>query len=337
MDRRVVTVFGGSGFIGRHIVARLARDGWVVRVAVRDVEAAQFLKPAGMIGQVVLVPADVTDPATTAAAVSGAEAVINLVGILAERGKRTFQRVHVEGAANVAAASAAAGVGRLIQMSALGADAGSDSAYARSKAEGEDAVRAAFPGVSVLRPSVVCGPEDKFFNMFAMLARLSPVLPVFGGPALPKFKRPDAAAGPAIDFFGIEGKRMQPVYVGDIAKAASTILTDGTTAGKTYELGGPLTYSFKQIMELVCAETRRRRLLMPFPFGLLSLKAWFLEKMPQPMLTRDQVKLLQRDNVVSADALTLRDLGIEPTPVEAILPTYLARFRAPTAQGRRPA
>lgn len=334
MDRRVVTVFGGSGFIGRHLVRRLVRDGWVVRAAVRDVEAALFLKTAGDIGQVVPFPADITKPDSVAAAVAGAEAVVNLVGILYERGKRTFQAVHVDGAATVAAEAAKAGAKRLVQMSAIGADPDSEAAYGRTKAAGEAAVRAAFADATVIRPSVVFGPEDKFFNLFAMMTRISPALPVFGCPTFPRLGR-SADGAPALDVYGDGGTRMQPVYVGDVAEAIARILGDVKTAGKTYEVGGPRVYSFKELMELVLSETRRKRLLVPVPFGLVAMKAWFLEKLPEPLLTRDQVRLLQRDNVVAAGALTLADLGIEATAAEFILPEYLSRYRAPAAAGRR--
>jgi NADH dehydrogenase len=314
MDRRVVTVFGASGFIGRHLVRQLVRDGYIVRAAVRDVDAALFLKPAGTVGQVVIVQANVADPASVAAAVAGADAVVNLVGILAEGGrKRTFQRLHVEGAANVAAAAARAGVKRLVQMSAIGADAQSDSAYARSKAAGEEKAREAFPEATVVRPSLVFGPEDRFFNLFATLTRFSPMLPLIGGGQT----------------------RFQPVYVIDVAKAIAAILATPATGGKTYELGGPRAYTFRELMGLVLAETRRCRLLMPLPFGLASFEAWFLEKLPMPLLTRDQVKLLKHDNLVAADAAGLEALGIEPTPVESILPTYLTRFGPPIAQSGR--
>lgn len=315
MDRRVVTVFGASGFIGRHLVNRLAQDGFVIRAAVRDVEAALFLKTAGTVGQIVIVQANVTNPASVAAAVEGADAVVNLVGILAEGGrKRTFQRLHVDGAANIAAAAARAGVKRLVQVSAIGADGASESAYARSKAAGEAAVRAAFADATVVRPSVVFGPEDRFFNLFALLTRFSPVLPLFG-----------------------KGEtRFQPVYVVDVAKAIAAALTNPATRGNTYELGGPRVYTFRELMGLVLDETRRCRLLMPVPFALASLKAWFLEKMPNPLLTRDQVKLLKRDNVVAADALGFAALGLEPAAAETILPTYLARYRPPIKQAGRP-
>jgi len=309
MDRRVVTVFGASGFLGRHLVKRLAKDGFILRAAVRDVDAALFLKTAGEVGQVVIVQANVTNPVSVAAAVEGAEAVVNLVGILAERGRRTFQRLHVEGAANVAAAAARAGVGRLVQVSAIGADAESESAYARTKAGGEAAARAAFPDVTVARPSVVFGPEDRFFNLFATMARCSPMLPLIGG----------------------GNTRFQPVYAGDVARAISRILARPETRGRTYELGGPRVYTFRELMALTLAEIRRRRPLVPVPFAVAAIEAWFIEKSPWPLLTRDQVKLLKRHNVVGESALGLDALDIEPTPLEAILPLYLARFRPPGA------
>lgn len=309
MDRRVVTVFGASGFLGRHLVRQLAKDGYVIRAAVRDVDAALFLKTAGEVGQVVIVQANVADPASAAAAVEGADAAVNLVGILAERGRRTFRRLHVDGAANVAAAAARAGVGRLVQVSAIGADANSESAYARTKAEGEAAARAAFPDVTVVRPSVVFGPEDRFFNLFATMARCSPMLPLIGGGRT----------------------RFQPVYAGDVAQAISRILARPETRGQTYELGGPRICSFRELMEMMLAEIRRRRLLVPVPFAVAAFEAWFVEKTPWPLLTRDQVKLLKRDNVVGDSALGLAALDIEPTPLEAVLPAYLARFRPPGA------
>jgi NADH dehydrogenase len=310
MDRKVATVFGGSGFIGRHLVKRLAADGWIVRVAVRDPEAALFLKVAGEAGQIVPIAADITLPQTVATAVEDAEWVVNLVGILYERGKATFQRVHVEGAANVAKAAAASGVKRLVQMSAIGADPQSAAAYARTKAAGEAAARAAFPGTTVVRPSIVFGPEDDFFNRFAAMARFSPALPVFP-------------------------TRFQPVYVGDVAEAIVRCLADVATAGKTYELGGPRVYSFKELMELMLKEICRPRALLPLPLSVASLQAMVLQFLPVPPITPDQVKLLKVDNVVSPGALTLADLGITPTAIELILPSYLDRFRPPAHQRKR--
>lgn len=319
---RRVTVFGGSGFIGRHIVRRLASAGCVVRVAVRDPEGAAFLKPMGNVGQVVPVLADLTDERLVAAAVHGSDAVINLVGILYERGAQGFDAVHVEGARRIAAAAKAAGVARLIHMSALGAARDSISHYGRSKAAGEEAVRAAYPEATIMRPSVVFGPEDDFFNRFAVLARLLPALPVFG--AEPRCVR---CFPPKIDLWGRGGTHMQPVYVGDVADAFIHALADPATKGRTYELGGPRIYSFKQLMELVLAETRRKRLLVPVPLWIAAIKAVFLGLLPKPPLTLDQVWLLRQDNVVSPNASGLVELGIEATAAEAILPLYLDRYR----------
>ncbi len=310
MDRRLVTVFGGSGFVGRHLVQRLAERDWIIRVGVRDTEAAMFLKILGGAGQIVPVGADVTDRASVDAAVQDADAVINLVGILYERGRRTFERIHVDGARTVAEAAKAAGASRFVQMSAIGADPDSPAAYARTKAGGERAAKSAFAGASVVRPSVVFGPEDDFFNRFAKMAQILPILPVFD-------------------------TSFQPVYVGDVAEAMVRILDDPGTAGKTYQLGGPRVITFREVMELVMRETGRRRALFPMPLSVASLQALFMELLPVPPLTRDQVKLLKIPNVVPAGALTFRDLAIEPTGVEAILPTYLHQYRPPTLQRKR--
>ncbi len=310
MPRRVIAVFGGSGFVGRHLVRRLAAAGWIIRVGVRDPEAAAFLKPMGDVAQIVPVGADINRPATVAPLVAGADAVVNLVGILYEKGERTFQRVHVDGAANVARAAAEAGASRCVHMSALGADPHAEAAYARTKAAGEQAVLAAFPAAGVVRPSVVFGPEDNFFNQFARIARFSPVLPVFE-------------------------TRFQPVWVGDVADAMMQLLADPATDGKTYELGGPRVVSFREIMEIVMRETGRRRLLVPLPLNVARIEAAVMELLPTPPLTRDQVKLLARDNVVSPGALTLADLGISPTAIEAVVPAYLRDFRPPALRRRR--
>jgi uncharacterized protein YbjT (DUF2867 family) len=323
MSRRLITVFGGSGFIGRHLVQRLAHDGWTVRVAVRDPEAALYLTPLGKMAQIVPVAADVTKPELARAAVHGAQAVVNLVGILYERGRRSFQSIHVDGARIVAEAAAAEGVERLVHISALGADKDSESAYARSKALGEEAVKAAFPRATIIRPSVVFGPEDGFFNRFAQIARLSPVVPVITGKpfSLGKGGKPWA-----VDVFGGGGPKFQPVYVGDVAAAIMAALHDAAHAGRTYELGGPCVYSMKQVMELVMKYTDRRRLLVPLPTWVAAIEAVFLQFLPSPPLTPDQVRLLKRDNVLTG-ASGLEQLGIEPTAAEVILPTYLGRHQ----------
>lgn len=334
MDKPVITVFGGSGFLGRHLVNRLARTGALVRVAVRDPEAAAFLKLLGDPGQVAPWPADINDSGAVAAAVDGAEQVINLVGILFERGKRTFERIHVDGAANVANAARDAGVTRLVHVSAIGAGAQSPGRYGQTKGQGEAAVQEAFGNAVIVRPSVIFGPEDKFFNLFAELSRLMPFLPVFGCPTLPRVTLFPEGGLADIDLYGDGGTRFQPVYVGDVADAIVTILGDATTGGKIYELGGPSQYSFKEIMELLLAEIGRKKFLAPVPFGLARFEAWFLEKLPVPLLTRDQVDMLRQDNVCGGQLPGFEALGIKPVAAEAILPSYLHRFRPPSRQGR---
>ena len=321
---KTVTVFGGSGFIGRALVRRLAATDAIVRVGVRHPNEAAVLKVLGDPGQVVPVRADITDAGEVEAALAGAAAAVNLVGILFESGAHTFEAVHHLGAGRVAAAAAAAGVTRLVHVSAVGARADSDSLYARTKAAGEAAVRKAYPKAAIVRPSVVFGPEDGFFNLFASLARLSPVVPVFG--ASPRMA--SAPAGPAkLDLYGGGGPRFQPVYVGDVAAAIVRILEDPATDGRCFELGGPKVYSFKELMELVLRVTGRRRLLVPVPYAVLAVEAAVLELLRLKLLTRDQVRLLRRDAVVEEGALTLADLGLTATAAEIILPTYLARFR----------
>jgi NADH dehydrogenase len=286
-------------------VRALANEGWRIRVAVRRPNTAHFLRPMGRVGQVQLLKTNVLDDAAVDTAMRGADAVINLVGILSQTGRQRFEALHTQAAERIARAAAVHGVARLLHVSALGASADSPSLYARTKAEGEARVRAAFPNATIFRPSILFGPEDDFFNRFAWLARLSPALPLIGG----------------------GHTRFQPVYVGDVARAASRVLNDPSTAGKTYELGGPEIMNMKQVMQLVLKETHRRRLLVPVPFALARIKAAFLGLLPKPLLTLDQVRLLQSDNVVSEGALTLRDLGIVPEAAEAILPSYLWRFR----------
>ncbi|HKU65784.1 MAG TPA: complex I NDUFA9 subunit family protein [Rhizomicrobium sp.] len=303
MNTNLVTIFGGSGFVGRHAVRALARAGWRIKVATRHPARGFFLRPLGSVGQIDFVKCDVGDAASVTQAIAGAQAVVNLTGILFEKGQ-TFEDVQSDGAAHIAQAAAAAGVRALVHVSAIGADLESESAYAVTKAQGEQAVREAFPAAVILRPSIIFGPEDGFFNKFAAMARIFPALPLIGG----------------------GHTKFQPIFVGDVAQAIVAALS--RQDGRTYELGGPSIYSFKELLQLILRETGRRRALIPIPFALASLKAAFLQLLPNPLLTMDQVRLLRCDNVVSPTAAGLRDLGITPTSVEAVVPSYLWRYRA---------
>jgi uncharacterized protein YbjT (DUF2867 family) len=302
---RLATVFGGSGFVGRYVVRQLARKGWRVNVACRDAEAAKFLKPMGDVGQITPMAVSLRDREAVAASLQNAEAAINLVGILYESGRQNFEAIHHQGAGTVAECARQAGVNRVIHFSALGADPQSPSLYGRTKAAGEAAVRAAFPEATILRPSIIIGPEDSFFNRFAGMARIAPALPLIGGGRT----------------------RFQPVYVGDVAEAVARIIERPDTAGRIFELGGPTIYSFRQLMELMLKEIRRKRVLVPIPFGLARFKARMLQILPSPLLTVDQVRLLERDNIASGEMPGLKDLGIQPQPVETVIPSYLDRFR----------
>jgi len=336
MSRKVVTVFGASGFIGRHVVRRLCNAGWIVRAVTRDTENALFLKPMGNVGQVVIWPADVLAAGEVDAACQGAHAVVNLIGVLYESGRRTFTAMHVDAAGAIAAAAAKAGATSLVHVSALGADKFSPALYARTKALGEERVREAFAAATILRPSVIFGPEDNFFNMFAMLSRFTPVLPVIGCPTLPKVELFGENGLISVDLFGGGGPKFQPVYVGDVADAIMAGLNDGRSGGKiageTFELCGPTVYTFKQIMELVLKHTGRKRWLAPLPYWAASFEAWFLEKLPKPLLTRDQVALLKSDNVAGGSLPGLAALDIQPTSAEAILPTYMHHYYTPSTR-----
>ena len=314
----LVTVFGGSGFLGRHVVRALAGEGYRIRVAVRRPDLAGHLQPLGGVGQIHAVQANVRYPGSVEAAARDAAIVINLVGILFERGRQGFAAVHAQGAGAVA--RAAAGIGaRMIHVSAIGADPQAPALYAQSKAAGEQAVLAAAPAATILRPSVVFGPEDDFFNRFAAIARLSPFLPLIGGGET----------------------KFQPVFVGDVAAAVAKAAAGEAKGGTIYELGGPDVRTFRELMEFVLVTIERRRLLVPLPFALAELQAWFLQFLPTPLLTPDQVKLLQRDNVVSEgakrDGRTLAGLGLEARSMAAIVPTYLWRFRKSGQFGGRAA
>ncbi len=310
--RRIATVFGGAGFIGRQVVMRLARADYVVRIVTRHADSVRVLATQGRVGQIVPVNADPNDDAAVARAVTGASVVVNLLGILFERRPGDFQRIQAEAPGRIAQAATRAGVAHMIHVSAIGADAGSDSLYARSKAAGEDAVRQGFPAAVILRPSIVFGPEDAFFNRFAGLARLLPFMPVIHG-----------------------ATRFQPVYVGDVADAVIAAVDQPGAAGRVFELGGPRVASFRDLLAFILTTTRRRNRMIELPMALVRFQAAVGDRLPNPPLTSDQLKLLARDNVVADGAAGLADLGIAATPMEAIVPGYLARFRP--GGGRRDA
>jgi uncharacterized protein YbjT (DUF2867 family) len=306
---KLITVIGGSGFVGRHVVRSLAKRGYRVRVACRRPDLAGHVTTQGAPGQIVPVQANIRYPASVAAACEGAYAVINLCAVLYNSGAQNFEALHVFGAGAVAKAAKASKAKMLIQVSAIGADPQSSSNYARTKAEGEAKALAAFQGAMIVRPSIVFGPEDNFFNQFANMARFAPALPLIGG-----------------------GKTVfQPVFVGDVAEAIATLVDRGVADGKTYELGGPEKLSFKQILKFILATIQRKRLLVPLPFGIASALGAVAGLLPKPFLTMDQVESLKVDNVVSAEAekdgRTLQGLGLTPRSIEAIVPTYLYRFR----------
>jgi NADH dehydrogenase len=306
--QNLVTVFGGSGFVGTQAVRFLAKAGWRIRVAVRNPNLAYKMRLLGDVGQVDVVQASVRNRASLDRALAGSAASLNLVGVMYDRGRQGFQAVHVMGARNVAEAARAAGVTRVVQMSALGADPDSPSKYARTKAEGEAAVRAIYPDAAIVRPSVSFGPGDGLFERFAAMAQLSPFLPLVGG--------------------GLT--RFQPVFVGDVGKALARIVTDAASAGQTYELGGPAAFTFRELMEMLLAETGQRRLLLPIPFPVArAMGATFdlAAGLLPPPITADQVELLKADNVVSGQRPGLAELGVPATTLEAVLPTYLYRYR----------
>jgi uncharacterized protein YbjT (DUF2867 family) len=304
----LVTVYGGSGFLGRHVVRALAKRNYRIRVAVRRPELAGHLQPLGRVGQINVVQANLRNAASVEAAARDAHVLINLVGILYESGRQRFDSVHAFGAEQVALAANAHGAG-LVHVSAIGADENSRARYARSKAQAEKLVLAAQPSATIVRPSIIFGPEDDFFNRFASLARMAPALPLIGGGRT----------------------RFQPVFVGDVATAIADAVDGKTRPGTTYELGGPEVRTFKELMEFVLATIERKRLLVPLPFFAAKLQASILQFAPTPPLTPDQVEMLRSDNVVSdaakAQGRTLQGLGIEPDSIEAIVPSYLWRFR----------
>ena len=301
-----ITVFGATGFLGRHIVRRLAKTGAIIRIPTRCIDKALPLKPMGDVGQIVPMPLSTRSDAAVAEAIGNSDAVINLIGILFEKGKNSFQSIHVETAARIARVAKERGASRLIHMSALGALPGSLAAYARSKAAGEQAVRTFFGDATILRPSIVYGAEDNFFNQFSRMANISPFLPLING-GVTKF---------------------QPIFVGDVADAVCAALTRDDARGQTYELGGAQVYTFREMLELMLRVTHRKRCFINMSYATAKLQATFMEMLPTPPLTRDQVDLLRADNVIRQgnnhrETKTLADLGITPAVLEAVLPTYL--------------
>ncbi len=309
LNGKLITVFGGSGFIGRHTIKILAERGYSVRVAVRHPELAEHLQPLGAVGQIMPVAASVRNRKSVEQAIAGSDAVINLVGILYEKGAQKFESVQAQGPAIVAQVCKEQGIDRFVHVSAIGADANSSAVYAKTKAAGEQAVLEAMPNAVIFRPSIVFGPEDDFFNRFGSMAQLFPLLPLIGG----------------------GHTKFQPVYVGDVALAIANAVEGTVETGKIFELGGPQIATFKECLQLMMEVIMRKRRLVSLPFPLARLQARFLQFLPKPMLTVDQVNLLKSDNVVSQQALdekrTFEGLGIEPRSMEAILPTYLDKFR----------
>lgn len=301
----LVTLFGGSGFIGSYAASALAAAGFRVQIVSRNPEKAGWVKTASAAGQVVLRQGNIRSQHSIEECVKGSDIVVNCVGLLAESGRQTFSAIHAQAAERIAQAAAAAEVGQLIHISALGVDKAKRSKYARTKLNGEQAVQSAFPAATILRPSVVFGPEDDFFNLFAKLASWSPVLPLIGGGRT----------------------RFQPVYVGDVAAAVVAVAKSASARGKIFQLGGPKTYSMREIMELVMRSTNRQRMLVNMPFSLAMVEAGLLQCLPNAPLTVDQVKLLQYDNVVEPGQPGFKELDIRPRSVESVVPAYLARYR----------
>lgn len=302
-SQKIITLVGGTGFVGRSVVRQLAAAGYRLRVISRHPDAAASLKTAGDVGQISLIGGNITQPESFQKAIEGSFAVINLVGLLYESGSQRFASVHAQGSEKLAQVAAAAGVSRFIQLSALGVDK-ANGQYARTKLLGEKAVCAAFPSATILRPSIIFGPDDNFFNQFARMACFSPALPLIGG-----------------------GKtRFQPVYVGDVAKAIQHCLTQDDTKGQTYELGGPHVFSFKEILQYILRTTHRSCALISVPFPIASIMGKFASLLPKPPLTSDQVTMLKTDNVVGVGAQGFAQLGIHPTAIDVVVPGYLARY-----------
>ena len=309
MEQRIVTIIGGTGFVGKYVVKRLAAAGYTLRVIARHADAALSLKTSGSVGQVVLVNGNITDPASLVGKIEDSYAIINLAGILFESGKQSFSHVHAQGAEKLAQMARAAHVERFIHLSALAVDQAHTSTYARTKLLGEKAILNAFPGATILRPSVIFGPEDNFFNQFAAMAGIAPALPLFGNGTT----------------------RFQPIYVGDVAAAVESCLNRFDTIGQTYELGGPEIYTFREILEYILLTIGKSRPLIPVPLALAAVAGMGCQWLPRPPFTRDQIELLKYDNIVSKNAKKCADLGIRPNAVEMIVPTYLSRFHRKAA------
>ena len=311
-SNNLITIIGGSGFVGRHLVRELAKTDVRLRIAVRHPNEATFLRPMGRVGQIQIVQANIRNEASLANAIAGAHSVINLVGTVTNKGHQTFHAVHEAGPETLARLCTQAGTKRLIHVSTIGADVGSVSKFARSKALGERAVSEACPEATIIRPSVIFGPEDAFFGRFAILAKLLIVMPLIGS-----------------------GKtRFQPVYVDDVAQAICAAITNDDTAGRTYELGGPRIWTLREVYEFILQTTQRSRLIVSVPFSIAKMASLIVQYLPRHLLRPDQVNMLREDNVVGDDALTISDLGITPTPVEAIMPKFLIRYRKSGAYER---
>lgn len=309
MHNGLVTVFGGSGFLGRSVVRALTADGWRVRVAMRRPHLGHELRVMGDVGQVHLMQANLRYPSSVEAALDGADACVNLVALLFERGAQTFEALHVEGAETIARACAARNIKTMAHVSAIGADIEAKSNYSRTKAKGEERIRVHVPSADILRPSIIFGEGDGFFTRFASMASLAPALPLIGGGET----------------------RFQPVFVGDVAKAIAGVIRQGTS-GETYELGGPQTYTFRQLMDFTLGAINKRRFLLPIPWAVAAPMGWIGEvsgitPLFDPFLTRDQVEDLKTDNIVTDGAKGFAELGIRPDTIEAIVPAYLERFR----------
>ncbi len=307
-DYKLITIFGGAGFVGTQLVQQLAKENYRIRVAVRRPDLAGHVIPLGEVGQIVPIQANIRDFASVTRAIKGADIVINLVGIKYQSGKQTFKSVHIEGAKNIALAAKEANIKEFVHMSALGADINSDSLYAQTKAKGEQEVLKLFPKAIIMRPSIIFGPEDEFFNLFGALSAISPILPLICADSL-----------------------FQPIYVGDVAKAFSLAALGKAKRGTIYELGGNEIYSMRHLMQEVIKQSGRNNILIPIPLWLAKIKTFFLQILPSPIITIDQLNMLKNGSIISKEAIksrrTLKALGIRPTTIEAILPSYMWRFR----------